>query len=222
MVVRAVIFDLDGTLLDTLGDLADSMNGVLVEHGLPPHPVDAYRYFVGDGIPNLIRRAAPPGTGSAVREALAAGMDAAYAVNWAKGTRPYPGIPELLATLRRRGLPLAVLSNKPDRFTRRMTDYFFPAGTFAAVFGARDTVARKPDPAGALEIAARLAIPPAEFLYFGDTDTDMKTGRAAGMYTVGVGWGFRPVAELWAAGAQLVIESPAEALALAPVSASGG
>lgn len=207
---QAAIFDLDGTLLDTLEDLADSMNRALAERGFPERPVDAYRYFVGDGMMNLARRASPPGTGDDVAAELVEAMADIYGNNWAVKTKPYAGIPAMLEECKRRGLGLAVLSNKPDAFTQVMIRHYFPENTFAQVFGARDAVPRKPDPAGALEIAQNLGLPPSAFLYFGDTNTDMRTGLAAGMFTVGVTWGFRPVEELRGAGAQAIIDRPEE------------
>jgi phosphoglycolate phosphatase len=211
---KAIIFDFDGTLLDSIDDLADSMNRALAEREMPEHPTNSYRYFVGDGMENLARRAAPAGTPPAAVRELVRRMGEIYACGWANKTRPYPDIPPLLEELRRRRLALSILSNKPDPFTRIMASHYFGDALFAAVLGARDGEPKKPDPAGALEIARLLAVPPEEFLYLGDTDTDMRTGRAAGMRTVGVSWGFRPAGELAAAGAQTIIDSPMEALSL--------
>lgn len=208
---KAAVFDLDGTLADTLEDLADSMNAALEEFGFPRHGVDPYRYFVGRGMLNLARSAAPEGTDEAALADLRDNMVARYRSNWAVKTRPYSGIPELLPAMKKRGLRLAVLSNKPDVFTKLMVERFFP-GVFDSVAGARDDVPIKPDPAGALAIARDFGVDPAACLYLGDTNTDMKTGRAAGMFTIGVSWGFRPVRELEEAGAQAVIDAPAEAL----------
>ncbi len=212
MKYHAAIFDFDGTLLDTLDDLADSMNEVLAELGMPIHPVSPYRYFVGDGMENLARRAAPKGTDEQTIKQMARLMDDKYGANWSKKTRPYDGVVPLLAELRRRGLKLGLLSNKPDAFTQIMAKYYFGPETFDAVFGARAGVAKKPDPAGALEIAGIFDMAPQRFLYFGDTNTDMRTGRAAHMFTVGVTWGFRPVEELNEAGAQAIIDRPEQAL----------
>ncbi|MDR1533714.1 MAG: HAD family hydrolase [Planctomycetota bacterium] len=210
MVRRAVIFDFDGTLLDTLEDLADSMNQALAENGFPVHPADAYRYFVGDGMENLARRAAPPGTPPAGVKELAARMRDIYRLGWSRRTRPYPGVVPLLAELRRLDRKIALLSNKPDSFTREMARHYFGPSAFDLVFGAREGVPIKPDPAAALEIARALGLAPADFLYLGDTDTDMRTGRGAGMKTLGVAWGFRPPAELLAAGAEAIVHRPDE------------
>jgi phosphoglycolate phosphatase len=210
---RAAIFDMDGTLLDTLDDLADCMNRVLEREGFPPHPAEAYRYFVGDGVENLVRRSLPKEARSGERvERLKEGMRSEYADHWADKTHPYPGIPELLTALGERRVPMAILSNKPDAFTRRIAAHYFPEGLFVRVIGARDGSPRKPDPGAALEIAAALELPPERILYLGDTNTDMQTGRGAGMFTVGVLWGFRLREELLEHGAQALVEKPAEIL----------
>jgi len=209
----AVIFDMDGTLLDTLDDLADCMNRVLEKEGFARHPVDAYRYFVGDGLENLVRRSLPEDARSGDRIAmLKESMRSEYAEHWADKTRPYPGIPELLRSLEERRVPMAILSNKPDAFTRTIAAHYFPKGLFARVIGAREGAPRKPDPGAALEIATALALPPGKILYAGDTNTDMHTGRGAGMFTVGVLWGFRPKQELLEGGAQALVETPAQIL----------
>lgn len=208
---QAAIFDLDGTLLDTLEDLGDCMNRVLERHGYPPHPVRAYRFFVGDGFESLVRRSLPE---SRRQEAEIRSLDrearAEYAEHWADKTRPYDGIPELLEALSRRGIRLAILSNKPHDFTRRIAAHYFPDGLFEHVIGSREGRPRKPDPAAALEIADAWGLPPEQIQYLGDTDTDMQTGRRAGMFTVGVLWGFRPREELLEHGAQALVAAPAE------------
>ncbi len=209
----ALIFDLDGTLLDTLEDLANSMNRTLAANGFPVHPTDSYRYFVGQGMKNLALSTLPADADEATIETVRASMEADYDRNWAVDTKPYPGVMALIAELRGRKLPLAVFSNKPDRFTKLVVERFFPEGTFARVQGAKPGVPMKPDPAGALEIARALGFPPEQVVYVGDTDTDMKTGRAAGMFTVGVAWGFRPE-QLRDSGADAVIEKAEDILPL--------
>lgn len=212
---HAILFDLDGTLLNTLRDLADAANHALTAQGFPAHPVDAYRYFVGEGAQNLVTRALPEAarTEAAIQRALALFRDA-YAQNWNAHTRPYPGVPELLAALRARRLPLAVLSNKPNDFTQQCVHALLPDGEFACVFGQREGRPRKPDPSGALEIAATLGVTPADVLYVGDSGIDMQAARAAGMFPVGALWGFRDKAELLANGAQALIARPEELLGL--------
>jgi phosphoglycolate phosphatase len=209
----AVLFDLDGTLLDTLADIAQAANEVLGRSGLPGHPPEAYRRFIGDGVAMLFRRALPPDRVEAgLVERCVATFDDTYGRCWDARTRPYDGIPELLDALAGRGLALAVLSNKPDDFTRRCAEAYLGRWPLRAILGQRPGVPRKPDPAGALEVADRLGIPAGRFLYVGDTSVDMETARRAGMHPVGVSWGFRPAEELWASGAGAVIDHPAELL----------
>jgi len=211
----AIIFDLDGTLLDTLEDLADSMNAALKTGGYSVHPIDAYRYFVGDGIENLVRRALPESSRDATTVARGKeAMDAEYGQRWNAKTKPYPGIPELLDELTRCKMPMAILSNKPESFTLLTVDELLAHWTFAPIRGARPNTPRKPDPTGALAIAEELGLSPAECLYLGDTDTDMKTATAAGMYALGATWGFRPGEELQRSGAQVLIDKPTDLLDL--------
>jgi phosphoglycolate phosphatase len=215
MTYQAVLFDLDGTLLDTLADLGNAMNRVLAGRGFPTHPLDAYRYFVGEGARILVTRALPADRrDEATIESCLAAFAADYDQNWQVETQPYPGVAELLDALIARGLKLAVLSNKPHEFTVRCVSQLLPHWTFDAVLGQREGVPRKPDPAGAFEIAAQLKIPPANFLYLGDTFVDMETARAAGMFPVGVLWGFRPAEELQESGAQALIARPGELVGL--------
>lgn len=212
---RAVLFDLDGTLLDTLTDIADAANAVLVRQGFAGHCVAAYRTFVGDGVAMLFRRALPlPDPPADLLAACVDGFHESYARCWDRQTRPYEGIAELLDGLTARGLSLAVLSNKPHEFTRMCIARYFPRWKFDAVLGQRAGTPHKPAPDGALEIARRLAVPPAEFAYLGDSSVDMHTARAAGMFAVGAAWGFRTAAELQASGARAVITRPQELLAL--------
>ncbi len=208
---KCVLFDLDGTLVDSLTDLADSMNRVLTRQGLPPHPVQAYRYFVGDGITKLVQRALP---GEAQQQDFVQDcvqkMRQEYALHWADTTRPYPGIAELLDTLATRGIQMAILSNKPDELTQEVAKRLLPEWNFATVAGARETFPRKPHPAGALRIANLLHLEPADFLYLGDTNTDMQTARAAQMFAIGALWGFRTADELKENGAQALLAVPME------------
>jgi phosphoglycolate phosphatase len=208
---QAVLFDLDGTLADTLEDLANATNHALTALGCPPHPVPSYRYFVGDGARNLMLRTLPAEKASLADKALAL-MREHYDAHCFDRTRLYPGIPELVAALR--GLKLAVYSNKPDRFTKRMVAHYFPDKPFASVYGHVPEMPIKPDPTVALRIAKDLEVQPSEFLYLGDTNTDMQTARAAGMFPVGALWGFRDRQELIEAGAQELVARPDEVLQL--------
>ncbi|HER62906.1 MAG TPA: HAD family hydrolase [Desulfobacteraceae bacterium] len=215
MSLKAVIFDLDGTLLDTLEDLADAGNRVLADSGLPVHPVAAYRYFVGDGLTALIRRILPEGmrNDEEVRRKSMAFREI-YAKNWNAKTRLYPGVDTLLNGLQEKGLPMNVLSNKPHDFTEICVREFLGGWTFAHVLGNREGLAKKPDPAGALEIAGKLGLAPSEIIYVGDTATDMKTAAAAGMYAVGALWGFRTAEELEVSGAAFLAQRPEDVLEL--------
>ena len=212
---NAILFDLDGTLLDTLGDLANSMNGVLERRGFPQHEKELYKHFVGDGMEVLVRRALPESRqGEELVQACLLAMREEYSVRWRETTRPYAGIPELLDALRRRRLRMAILSNKPDDFTREMVAALLAPWRFDAVVGARPEVPKKPDPAMALAIARDVAVPPARILYLGDSGTDMRTAVSAGMFPVGALWGFRDAAELEANGAEVLISRPMELLEL--------
>ncbi|MBI4705607.1 MAG: HAD family hydrolase [Deltaproteobacteria bacterium] len=205
----AVIFDLDGTLCDTLTDIAAAMNEALGARGLAGHPREAYRKLVGDGVDVLARRALPAGhEGDA--GAVAAAFRERYAARLLLATWPYPGVPEMLAALAARGLALAVLSNKPHEATVRLVGAIFPGVPFAAVRGQEPGVPTKPDPTAAHALAASLAVAPARCVLVGDSGVDMQTARAAGMRAVGVLWGYRDRAELVAGGAESVVASPAE------------
>ena len=206
---QAVLFDLDGTLLDTLADLADSANAALGEMGFPEHRVDSYKYFVGDGMENLVRRVLPqdrldPATMARLLEL----MHREYSNRWSAKTQPYAGIPELLDWLAGRRIPMAVLSNKPHEFTRLCVTRLLPRWNFQAIQGATPALPKKPDPTAALAVAASLGVSPAAMLYLGDTNTDMQTAVSAGMFPVGRTWGFRTAEELAANGARALAETP--------------
>ena len=215
MPYQAVIFDLDGTLLDTLEDIGDAANRVLSARGFPVHPIDAYRFFVGNGVAVLITRALPEDQRDAetVRSCLEA-YRADYGRHWNVKTRLYDGVSAMLDALTTRDLKLAILSNKPHEFSQECVREFLSTWSFDVVFGQRDGVPLKPDPTGALAIAHTLGIPSAAFLYLGDTAVDIKTAIAAGMTPVGVLWGFRSMEELRESGATILIEQPLEILGL--------
>jgi phosphoglycolate phosphatase len=213
--IGGVVFDLDGTLLDTLEDIADSANIVLAERGHPVHTVDAYKYFVGDGAPTLIHRILPEKCRTAEEEALCIQRYRdVYAVRWNLKTAAYPGIRAMLAALASRAMKLAVLSNKPHDATEECVQGFLGEVTFDVVQGQSTTYPKKPDPSGALAIARVFGISPAECLYVGDTATDMQTALRAGMIPVGVLWGFRPADELSANGAKRLVAHPSELIPL--------
>jgi len=215
MPIGAVIFDLDGTLLDTLEDIADAANRVLVGRGFPAHPIPRYREFIGEGVVRLMKRALPePNQDPATVQTCVEAYQGEYARNWNVKTKPYAGVPNLLDALVARGLKLAVLSNKPDRFTQECVRELLPGWSFAVVIGASDAFPRKPNPASALEITRRLAVASEECLYVGDSGVDMQTAVAARMFAVGVLWGFRDRQELLREGAQALVQEPSEVLGL--------
>ncbi|MFO1523991.1 MAG: HAD family hydrolase [Kiritimatiellia bacterium] len=210
---KLVIFDLDGTLIDSLGDLADSMNVVLKALGYPEHPEDAYRTKVGDGVGNLILRSLPPGAATPrLVEDCKVRLRTEYATRLTRRTRPYPGVRDMLLGVRERDARVAVFSNKPDPATREICAVLFNGHPFAFVLGATPALPLKPSPAGVLHILKATTTEPAEALYVGDTNTDMKTGKAAGLRTVGVTWGFRGEEELVSSGADAIIHHPMDLL----------
>ena len=211
MKINAVIFDLDGTLLDTLEDIMDSANAVLEKLGFPPHTRNEYRYFVGEGIEQLMLRALPEKSRS--KETLnqvVHGILMEYDLRWKRKTKPFDGILELLSYLKAQDIKTAVFSNKPHEFTQKSVDHFFPAEDFTQIVGAQKEIPKKPDPAGALRIAETFGLPPSEIVFLGDSDIDMKTAKAAGMMACGVLWGFRDEKELRENGADLVLRKPME------------
>ncbi len=211
----AILFDLDGTLLNTFDDLADSANAALAELGYPPHPAEAYKRFVGDGIANLARRILPQNSrdDDTVAKAVSVIRDRYCQCGNAK-TRPYEGISELLGALTARKMPMGIFSNKEDASAKLCVRQFLSSWPFVSVMGTGGDVPIKPDPAGALMTADAAGIPAEKFCYLGDTNTDMRTAIAAGMYPVGASWGFRPASELFAHGAKVVIDHPSQLLDL--------
>lgn len=206
-----MLFDLDGTLADTLADIANATNSALSALGVLTHPLETYRLMVGDGARVLCQRALPADRQDLVEQAVDL-MRAHYAQHCFELTQLYPGIAEVVTELHRWGHKLAVLSNKPDDFTKQMVAHYFRPSPFAVVRGQLANVPLKPDPTAALHIAAELGISPAQWFYLGDTNTDMRTARAAGMLPVGVLWGFRDRQELVESGAEMLLETPADLL----------
>jgi phosphoglycolate phosphatase len=212
---RAVLFDLDGTLVDTIKDIATCMNRVLRRHGEQERDLDTYRRSVGWGIRVLVERLIPRerATESFLAE-LAADMRSEYNANPVMESAAYPQIEPLLSYLAERKVATAVLSNKADEITQQVVAAVFPNHGFTVVSGAVDGVPKKPNPESALRLAERVGIDPQEWMFLGDTAIDMETAHAAGMVPVGVTWGFREVAELRAAGAHAIVSTADEIVAL--------
>ena len=207
---QTVIFDLDGTLLDTIQDLADAGNWVCRRNGWPEHSVEEFKQMVGGGIPNLVKRFSPEGSRSSLLLACTiAKFTEYYGAHNMDKTRPYDGIPELLARLGERGVTLAVYSNKADGFSREIVEHYFP-GVFQLVRGHIKGTPVKPDPAGIHAVLQELAADPARTLFVGDSNVDVYTGHNGGLTVCGVTWGFRGRQELESAGADRLADTPAE------------
>jgi len=210
---QAVLFDLDGTLLDTIGDIADSMNLALQNRDLPQNDEETYKTFIGQGIREFVTRSIPANkSNDELVLSLIGEMRAEYHKRWNNKTCPYTGIPELLNDLSHRNIRMAVLSNKPDDFTKMMIREMLPEWHFELVIGARKNVPRKPDPAGAIEIAEKFNLSPAQCVYVGDSETDIEMAISAGMLPVGVSWGFRTKNQLTESGAVMVLDKPPDLL----------
>lgn len=212
---KLVIFDLDGTLLNTIYDLAQSTNFALAENGFPTHEVAEYNYFVGNGINKLFERALPEGERT---EANIARIREKFLIHYdqhnADKSRPYEGIPELLETLDKRGILLAVASNKYQAATQKLVTHFFPQIHFAAIFGQREGVPTKPNPQIVEDILGITNIGINETLYVGDSGVDMQTAHNSNVEACGVTWGFRPIKELEQFHPAHIVHTPEEILKL--------
>lgn len=213
MNVRACIFDLDGTLLDTLEDLANSCNSALAFVGLPARSIEEVRSFVGNGVRKLIERAVPVGTEAAKLEACYTRFLEVYDREKAHCTKPYAGVLETVETLKARGMHCAVLSNKDDDAVAMLCARYFP-GLFEWTQGMRDGIRPKPAPDAVYAICERLGVGVAETVYIGDSEVDVATARAADMRLISVTWGFRSPEALRAAGASTLIDTPQELLTI--------
>ena len=215
MKYTGVVFDLDGTLLDTIADIAASANIALGRMGFPQHQTRAYKYFVGNGREMMALRALPNDhRDEATVDAFLRYIEEEYARHWGDATLPYDGIPELLDALTARGISMAVLSNKPHNFTELIVSKLLALWWFAPVVGAMPSVPMKPDPTAALQIARQFNMPLGDLLYVGDSGVDMITAVSAGMFAVGALWGFRTADELLSSGAQALIDTPTDLLSL--------
>ena len=210
-----VIFDLDGTLLNTIDDLANATNHALKENGYPVHGLWIYPTMVGNGVRKLVERAMPDDARSEanVRQVLAS-FTAYYSDHCCEATKPYPGIDELLAELSSRGINIGVTSNKYQSAVTTIINHYFPQANFKAILGNTDDMPRKPDPSIVFKALSLCPTPKAEVLYVGDSGVDMETARRACVESVGVTWGFRTINELKEAYADHIISTPSQILTL--------
>ena len=205
---KAVIFDLDGTLIDSIQDIALCTNQVLEKLGHKTHPLDAYQNFVGDGALMLISNALQDNVSEKTIEKALELFKNIYGDKIHKNTKPYIGIYEMLDSIKHIDLHLTILSNKPHPFTVEFINHFFKDYPFVEVHGQKEDVPKKPHPQGALNIAKSLNLDPKDIIFVGDTPTDIKTAKNAGMYSVGVSWGYRGVEELQEAQADIIAKDP--------------
>lgn len=212
---KLVIFDLDGTLVDSLEDIGDAMNRVLEKHSYPTHNYDSYRFFVGNGIRNLVIQSLPETARDCdIVDRCFDEMIADYEENYMVKTHLYDGISQMLDALRENDIKLAILSNKADAITQKVYENLLSKWSFNVVIGARDDFPRKPDPSSALYISQKVGVSPNEVCYVGDTVVDMQTARSATFTPVGAAWGFRSKMELIRSGAMYIINSPMDLLPL--------
>ena len=211
--IKTILFDLDGTLLNTIDDLADAGNWVCAQHGWPTFSVEQFKHMVGNGIPKLVERFSPAEARTPEHlTATLAEFTARYDAHKEDKTAPYPGIPELVDALNAAGIQTAVFSNKADPLCGKFIEHYFGAGKFALVRGSRPNVPTKPDPTGVYALMADLGAKPETTLFVGDSDVDILTGHNAGLPAVGALWGFRGEAELSAAGADALAAVPGDIL----------
>lgn len=211
--IKTILFDLDGTLLNTIDDLADAGNWVCAQHGWPTFTVEQFKHMVGNGIPKLIERFSPESARTPDQlAATLAEFTARYDAHKEDKTAPYPGIPELLDALKAEGIQTAVFSNKADPLCGKIIEHYFGAGSFSIVRGNRPGVPTKPDPTGVYTLMKDLGADTSSTLFVGDSDVDILTGHNAGLPAMGALWGFRGRAELTAAGADALAAVPADIL----------
>lgn len=212
---KAIVFDLDGTLLDTLDDIAISANFALKTLGFKEEEVLKYRYFVGEGVIKLFENifATSPQSDEVISQAVAL-FESHYAKQFNQNTKLYEGVSKMLTFLQKRGFKMAILSNKPDSFTKMCALKYLRTWQFEVVFGAREGIPKKPHPQGALDVAEALHVKPEACYYLGDTMIDMQTATGAGMISIGALWGFRDEEELVFHGAQFLAKTPSEVIKL--------
>lgn len=210
--IKAVLFDLDGTLANSLSDLAASTNYAIGKFGFPPRDEESFKYFAGDGMPKMIERALPEGkNGTETVSKIMPVFLEYYDKHFCDNTKPYPGMTELVDTLISRGISVAVVTNKEQKMAEKVVKKLY-GDRFSLIIGKRPDIPAKPDPAAALIAMAELSVKPIECVFVGDSKMDVQTGVNSGAFPVGVLWGFRKAVELIAGGAKRIIESPKELL----------
>ena len=214
MTKKAIIFDLDGTIVNTLDDLADCVNHTLEKHGYPTHAVDAFKNFIGSGARNMVSAALPADIRiqADIVDSFLKEYKLYYAQHFMDKSAPYEGVLEMLAAFTKLQIPMAVCSNKHQTATEAIISHIFPPNTFSYVYGEREGIPIKPDPAAPLEIAGKMGVLPEHILFVGDSKYDMLTAVHAGMISVGVSWGFGGSKELEESNAEFIISRPAELL----------
>ncbi|MGQ7947647.1 HAD family hydrolase [Flavobacterium sp. WC2509] len=214
MKYKAIIFDLDGTLINSLEDIADAMNKVLTDKNYPTHSYESYNYFIGNGLRKLVSRALPESNKNESEiDRCYEAMMTIYGENCIKKTKPYDGIQALLDELGSLNIPISVLSNKSDVLTKRITQAIFP-DSFEPVIGLTSEEFKKPNPFTAIQISKQLNCTPSEIIFVGDSGIDMQTATQAGMHAVGVSWGYRTKDELLSEGAKLLLNQPSDLMEL--------
>lgn len=213
MTYRAIIFDLDGTLVDTLTDLGNAMNMALADFALTGHSIESYRQMIGNGLSKLAQRALPNKKQHCENEVLAA-MKQYYRRNYLKNTYLYDGIKQILSKLQDKDIRLAVLTNKDQDMAEKIIMHFFGDSLFEYIVGTTGSGPVKPDSNATKELMGSMSLKPEDFLFVGDSGVDMDTAAAAGIRSVGVAWGFRGKAELAEHNADIIIENPEQLLAL--------
>ena len=212
--IKALIFDLDGTLLNSLVDIMDSVNIVLTEYNLPTHSLDEYKMFIGNGIEVLAKKALQEKLNDNEFDNFLKKVKKIYSQRQILKTQPYDGIRDMLKILNAKQIKIAILSNKPNEFTQQVVSHFFTDIKFDIILGSRVNVPRKPNPQAVFEILGQLNLKKNQAFFVGDTSTDMQTGKNAGLKTIGVSWGFRSVQELKQNGADFIVNKPSEILEL--------
>ena len=212
MKYKAAIFDMDGTLVDTLEDIFDGVNEMLAHYNLPARSLEEVRKFVGNGARKLVARSLPTDSDENFISAALEYYNGCYARHMLNKVKPYAGIMEFLAALENKNIPLAICTNKQDFAAKAIAEKILSPIKFAEVSGDIPSQPRKPDPTRALAIAKKISVEPAEVAYFGDTAVDIQTAHNAGFLSIGVTWGFRPKSELIENRAEFIIDSPDEIL----------